>query len=302
MGDGDVTRLDDLLEPLHQGVWEVAVPKELVTEPPGPSWKRSALNVPSPGTIASFRKGRFHAHETTTEWRVHLDRYDPEVHPLLHLVDDAPLLLMISDTFMTLVMNTRRSEITATANIPKAQRFIWQEQVLSGFLLGLVGLDIVADPFLFFRNIFEIFIPSALILLAALVIVRAVRTEELAHYRARELCRGGAIFCAGIVTFLLPLALWIVFVLAILALWMIASAVMLLRRVICGRLAVPEGFYSRMAVGLLSLVSAVLVFVNPAGIVGLLVEALGMITVLLGIMLCANGLRLRAAMRGDSAA
>ena len=37
----------------------------------------------------------------SAEWRVHLDRYDPKVHPLLHLVDDAPLLLMISDTFMT---------------------------------------------------------------------------------------------------------------------------------------------------------------------------------------------------------
>ena len=80
-------------------------------------------------------KGRFHVHETKTEWRVHLDRYDPQKNPLMHLVDDAPLLLMISDTFMTLVMDTKRTEIKKTADILRTQRFIWQEQVVFGLVL-----------------------------------------------------------------------------------------------------------------------------------------------------------------------
>ena len=84
-------------------MWEVAIPKESVTVPLDAGWKKSALNVPSPGTIASYRKGQYHVHETKDEWKVHLDRYDPDEHPVMHLLDDAPLLLMIGDTFITLI-------------------------------------------------------------------------------------------------------------------------------------------------------------------------------------------------------
>lgn len=170
-----MTRLDDYLGPLDRGVWEVAVPKETVTEPLGPAWKRSRLNVPSPGTIASYRNGRYHVHETKEEWRVHLDRYDPTVHPFLHLVDDAPLLLMISDTFMTLVLDTRRRDVQDTAGILAAQRFIWQEQGLYGLVLVLAGLFILANPFRFFLNMFEIFIPLAITGFGILFLLRAYR-------------------------------------------------------------------------------------------------------------------------------
>jgi uncharacterized membrane protein HdeD (DUF308 family) len=104
-------------------------------------------------------------------------------------------------------------------------------------------------------------------------------------------------FCAGILAFILPLALWVVAVLVILALWMMASAVMLLARVAKGRLAVPEGFYSRMATGILSLAIAIILILNPGGILVLFVDILGSVTILLGITLCINGIRLRRRMR-----
>ncbi|PKL03421.1 MAG: hypothetical protein CVV55_00035 [Synergistetes bacterium HGW-Synergistetes-2] len=74
---------------------------------------------------------------------------------------------------------------------------------------------------------------------------------------------------------------------------MIASAVMLLFRVAKGRHAVPEGFFSRMAIGILSLGAAVTLMVSPAGILAILLFVLGAITILLGTTLCINGLRLR---------
>lgn len=292
-----MTELDDFLEPLSQGVWEVVIQKDTVTEPPDTGWMKSGINVPSPGTIACYRKARFHVHETKTEWRVHLDRYDPNVNPLLHLVDDAPLFLMISDTFMTLIMNTKRTEIKNTATILKTQRFIWQEQVFSGLVSGLVGLFILKNPITFFRNIFELIIPLAIICLAIMVLVRAVRAGFSEKHRIRDISRGMGIFCAGIFAYILPLALWVLFILAVLALWMIASAGMLLKRVVKGRSAVPEGFYSRMAIGIISLVAAIFLVISPADILGLLVALLGTVTVLLGITLCINGLRLRKAMK-----
>lgn len=292
-----MTRLDDYLHPLHEGIWEVVIPKETVTEPLDSGWKKSRINVPSPGTIASYRKGRFHVHETGTEWRVHLDRYDPAVNPLLHLIDDAPLLLMISDTFMTLVMETKRTEIKRTADVLKTQRFIWHEQLIFGLVLCLVGLFIINNPADFFRSLFEKIIPCVIIGLAVVILVRPFRTRLPENYRAVDLSRGAGIFCAGIFAFFLPLALWVIFILVILAAWMIASAVMLLLRVAKGRHAVPEGFYSRMAIGLISLVLAIQLFISPDGILLLLMEILGAVTLLLGITLSINGLRLRAWMK-----
>ena len=57
------------------GVFQVVMPKVLVTEPLEPGWKQSAINVPSPDTIA--KHGR--AGTTLTrpsQMRVHMDRYD----------------------------------------------------------------------------------------------------------------------------------------------------------------------------------------------------------------------------------
>ena len=292
-----LTKLDDHLQPLQHGVWEVGVPKEAVTEPLDAGWKRSEINVPSPGTIASYRKARFHAHETKKEWRVHLDRYDPAVHPLLHLADDAPLALMISDTFMTLLLETRRAEIRDTNEILDTQRSIWQEQVVFGLILGLAGLRILRNPVIFFTNTVEMFIPLAMIVLAVIVLVRAFRTGLPEHDRTRELFWGTGICCAGIFSFILPLALWVIGVLALLAAWMIASAVLLLRRVAKGHNAVPEGFYSRMTIGIVSLGAAVLLLISPADILLLLIFILGAVTILLGITVCINGLRLRAWMK-----
>lgn len=292
-----MTRLDDCLEPLSQGIWEVVIPKDIVTEPLDAGWIVSRINVPSPGTIASYRKGRFHVHETRTGWRVHLDRYDPKKRPLLHLVDDAPLLLIISDTFMTLVMDTRRTEHETTAETLRTQRFIWQEQVVYGILLDLIGLFILNNPLLAFKHIFELVLPLAILGVSVMFFARACRAGLPWAYRTEDLLSGTVIFCAGIFALLLPLNYWVAVTLGILAAWMMASSGMLLFRVAKGRHAVPEGFYSRMAIGLISLALTLLILTSPAGVLVLLVEILGMITILLGITLIINGLHLRARMR-----
>jgi len=57
-----VPALMDFLDTLHQGVREVVVPKESVTEPLVPPWKRSEINLPTSETIASCRNGQYHVH------------------------------------------------------------------------------------------------------------------------------------------------------------------------------------------------------------------------------------------------
>ncbi len=289
--------LEDFLEPLHHGVWEVAIPKESVPGTLGSGWIKSALNVPSPGTIASYRKGQYHAHETATEWRVHLDRYDPKLHPVLHIVDDAPLLLIVADTFVTLIMETRRGAGGNTREILREQRRVWQTQVIIGVALLLVGGSILTDPLQSFETTVTVAIPLLLVILGAVVAARGVSVTEARVTSKGSIFLGLGVVAIGTISFFLPIDVWATVVFAVLAVWGLGSAAVSLAHVAKGRPGVPEGLYHRLLLGVFSLLLAILPFVNMYAAAALLMIFLGGITLLLGITLAVNGLRLRTRMK-----
>jgi uncharacterized membrane protein HdeD (DUF308 family) len=291
-----VARLDDFLAPLHQGVWEVVVPKESVTEPLDPDWEKSSVNVPSPGTIASYRKGQYHVHETTEEWRVHLDRYDPKDHPLLHLVDDAPLLLMIGGTVVALAQDTRKGKVRDTNTILEEQNRSWQLQVLIGVALLLVGVYIIANPLSFYQGLIHLAIPLLIIALGIMLVTRGATFRPPALISGYYLVLGILVVTIGIISFYLPIAVWSTVILGIVTLWGFGSAYMALRRVAHGRGAVPEGFFKWLLIGIFSLLLAVLILVMPYHTVALLTIIIGALGLLLGITLVVNGVRLRQRM------
>jgi uncharacterized membrane protein HdeD (DUF308 family) len=272
-------------------VWEVVVPKESVDAPLDNSWIRSPINVPSPGTVASYRKGHYHVHETANEWRVHWDRYDPKEKPLLHLLDDAPLLLMVSGTFVALLMNVRKGSDTAA--ILKHQRHAWQLLLLLGISLVFIGMVVVVQPFFTFSAIILLLIPLALLILGFTIQVKGIRFSPFEVISGWGIITGFCLVVIGIVSFFLPVAVWGQVVLLILALWGFGSAYMSLRRVIKGREAVPDGFYKWLAIGILSLVLSLLIFVIPKFIVNILMMMLGLVALVFGIMLVVNALRLK---------
>jgi uncharacterized membrane protein HdeD (DUF308 family) len=290
-------RLDDFLEPLNEGVWEVAIPKESVTVPLDAGWKRSALNVPSPGTIASYRKGQYHVHETKDEWKVHLDRYDPEKHPLMHLLDDAPLLLMIGDTFITLISNMRRDESADTKKILETQDKEWHLQFITGIFLILAGFDIALDPLGAFLGTMSLIFPMGIVILGILVMFGKLWKRHDEPFIEGDIFRGLVIIVAGVLSFSIPPDFWILIFTAILSVWMFASAIILLKRVRKGRSAVPEGFVSRLAIGILSLLIVTGAFFTPIYLVAILTLVVGILLILIGVMLMINGLRLRGMMK-----
>ena len=292
-----MSKLDEFLAPLHHGVWEVTVPKESVTEPLDPEWQKSTLNIPSPGTITSYRKGQYHVHETATEWRVHLDNHDPKYHPYLHLVDDAPLLLMIGDTFITLIAGSRK-KTGDEKTILEGQTRAWQDQVLMGLFIILIGLFVITNPLLTFQGITQLFVPLVIIGLGLFTIWKGVSLRPFRILPGDLLYRGMGIMLAGIIAFYLPLVVWVIGLLGILALWMLASAIRLLGRARKGRAAIPEGFISRIVIAILSIVLVVLIIVNPKGILQLLMVIMGFVAFFLGVMLFVNGIRLRKRMAG----
>ncbi len=139
-----MSKLEDFLTPLHQGVWEVIVLKEDVTEPLGKGWVKSGFNLPSPGTIASYRKGNYHCHETRMDYRVHMDLYDPAKNPAMHLVDDAPLLLMIGGTVESLWVDAKNIKKLDKKQLIKEHKRAWQLILLAGIALLAVGVVVIA--------------------------------------------------------------------------------------------------------------------------------------------------------------
>ncbi|MBP1928883.1 uncharacterized membrane protein HdeD (DUF308 family) [Methanolinea mesophila] len=288
-----MARLDDFLAPLHQGVWEVVVPKESVTEPLDPGWGKSSVNVPSPGTLASFRKGQYHVHETADEWRVHLDRYDPKEHPLLHLVDDAPLLLMIGGTVVALATDTRKGKIRDTESILEEQKRSWQLQVLIGVALLLFGAYIITNPLSFYRDLIRLAVPLLIIVLGVMLVTRGATFRPPALISTYYLVLGVLVVLIGIVSFYLPIVVWSTVILGIVTLWGFGSAYMALRRVAHGRAAVPDGFYKWLVIGVLSFLLGVFILVLPDHTVAVIMMLVGAIALLLGITLIVNGARLR---------
>lgn len=292
----EIPRLDDFLDPLHHGIWEVTVPKDRVTEPLGTGWERSLINIPTPGTLASYRKGQYHVHETASAWKVHLDRYDPKLHPFLHLIDDAPLLLMIADTFAALVAGVRKGPDTKLGTMLKEQNRTWEILVLVGISLILAAAWVITNPLHTFGGIIHILFPGGILVSGVLIGRKGFSKEPRRIISPGSIFLGVSVFLLGIVTIFLPLDLFIQVLLLVLSLWAFGSALMAFSMVARGRDAVPEGFFRRIMLGILSFMLAVSILLVPDAMLALLMEVFGILIFLTGSVLVAGGLRLRVKM------
>lgn len=287
-----MTTIDDYLEPLHTGVWEVVIPKEDVTDPLSGDWKRSSINVPTPGTIASYRNGHYHVHETKNEWRVHLDRYDPKVHPTLHLIDDAPLFLMIFET-MLMLFSEARGRSNATEDRMKDQQVFLKNGFSFGIFLIFLGSTFLISPKFYYYGIFQVFLPFTVIIVGFIIIGRGISWRPVIRADQKGIVKGGMIVLVGIVLSTFPIILWSIILLTVLCIWMLSSAIMLLNRVRKGKSAVIEGFYSRFAIAVISLILALGNFIIPVEILWLFMMIVGVIIILIGCTLTVTSLKLK---------
>ena len=196
-----MSTLESFLDALHQGVFQVVVPKSAV-ERLGPDWKRSAINVPSPDTIASYRKGQYHAHETESEYRVHMDRYDPEKNPIMHLVDDAPLALMLHETMETVFVTgkdaTRRDPLQRLAD----QHMTWKFRMGLGLVLVAIGVTLLLTAFYGTPSFFAVTLPALVLILGLIAITKGVRQRNRKEHADKDIIRGSIVAVAGIALFI----------------------------------------------------------------------------------------------------
>ncbi len=295
--------LIDFLDPLHRGTWEVIVPKEAVTEPLEPAWIRSPINVPSPKTVASYRSGQYHAHETPVDYRVHLDRYDPARNPIMHLVDDAPLILMIYETMETLVVSARDAERRDAGERLVDLRLTGGIRAVLGILLLCLGGLLLLMAYGPLDLVFSLVIPGVVCGAGAVVLLNGLRPRCGNH--TKNVLNGLVLIGAGWFL-LITWELYVVILLVILAAWSLSSAAVTLRRVIRSRDAVPQGLLFTTGLGFSSLVMGWLAFTEPVELLEVLVLVLSIIVLGAGVLLLLDGYGMRNAARllsrGPSAA
>lgn len=291
-----MSTLESYLDALHQGVYLVVVPKALVTEPLEPDWKRSPINVPSAGTIASYRRGQYHAHETVSEYRVHMDRYDPEKNPLMHLIDDAPLALMVYETMETILVTgraaTRKDPLQRLAD----QHMSWKLRMGFGVLLWAIATILLILAFSDVTAFFALILPSLVLFIGLLTIVRGIRQRDRKEHANKDVIRGSLVAGAGVALFVFW-ELYLVLILLALVIWFFSSAAVTLLRVIRERGNLPNGFWYTLGLGVSSLVLGILAVTLPEELVDLLVILLAGIVLMAGAFLVLDAYGLRNAAR-----
>ncbi len=194
-------------------------------------------------------------------------------------------------------METRRGPGGDTREILREQRRVWQTQVMIGVVLLLVGGGILTDPLGSFETTLTLAIPGLIVILGAVVAARGISMTEGRVTSKGSIFLGLGVVAIGTISFFMPIDVWATIVFAVLAMWGLGSAAVSLAHVAKGRPGVPEGIYHRLLLGVFSLLLAVLPFVNVYAAAAVLMIFLGGITLLLGITLAVNGLRLRSRMK-----
>lgn len=284
----------EYLSALHQGIWEVVIPKDLLTVPLGPEWKFSPINVPSQDTIASYRNGQYHLHETKDEYRVHLDRYDPEKNPILHLIDDAPLVLMILETLQTIYMTARDAKKNPGPDFIKDQRLTWEFRILLGVIMLSISGILVMIALNQDNRLFSILLPSIVFLTGALILAHGFFMGKRKEHSKKDIVNGFLIMIGGIIMALLW-ELYLLIILLILAIWFFGSAYVSLKRVIKDKKEIPQGLWLSLAMGVGSLLFGALTIFVPDILLEILVGIMAVIVGIIGFGFLLDGYGLRNA-------
>jgi uncharacterized membrane protein HdeD (DUF308 family) len=284
-------KLDDFLEPLFSGTREVEVPKSQVSEPLDSDWKLSKINIPSSEMIGSYRKGRLHVHEFEKEYRVHLDKYDPKKHPTMHLIDDAPLVLMIWGTMSALSLETNATAKGRSDKRISDLRGTYWSKILLGVLLASIGIMLMLSPLHYAEVFVSIVLPLVVVVLGLYLIYQALR-------HAKEGKRGIGI-AIGVIIVILGLSMFYFWesvadiILLVLAAWFLGSAALSIKSALAQGGIKHEGVVPKLILGLLSLALAILIFLMPELFVAILFILMGAIVLLAGILLIVGGNALR---------
>jgi hypothetical protein len=204
---------------------------------------------------------------------------------------------MISETFITLISLTRRETIMGLAEQMQYQVSTFRNHIIGGALIIILGACFLLLPDLTFSGLTGLVIPAIVFIAAISTLVSGISVKSLQIKNPDDIVRGLLLIIISFVLFVIPAIFWGTCILIIISIWMFASSVILLKRIIHGKKAVPEGFVSRLLIGTGSLVLGVFSFLSPTSVFYLFLDILGVLTMILGGVITLIGIRLRELMR-----
>ncbi len=222
-----------------------------------------------------------------------MDLYDPAKNPAMHLVDDAPLILMIGGTVESLWVDAKNTKKLDKRQLLSEHKRAWQLILLAGIALLVVGAGVVAVELGAADKVFAAFVvlivPVSIMGFAVFMILQGARNKPLnANSKRLIYITGGMLICLGILSYFFP-ALLVLFLLIFMVFWPISSAVMSLKRTKMGKVATPDGLKKRMVIAVASIVLAVLFFLNPVGVAGFIIFVVATILIFMGLVSVLRG-------------
>ncbi len=220
--------------------------------------------------------------------------YDPEKNPVMHLVDDAPLALMIFETLETLTVSARDAKredpVARIVNL----RLSGGMRIALGALVLAIGFVLLLLAFGTTVLLFEVIVPALVVLAGVVLLANGIRLRARGEHANKDVVRGLALIAGGVLLYFFWF-LYVVLLVLILAIWFLSSAAVTLARVVRTRGKLPQGFAFTLGLGLVSLLFAYWAFVDPARLVKILVLVLGLIMLIAGIFLITDGYGMRNA-------
>jgi uncharacterized membrane protein HdeD (DUF308 family) len=272
--------IEDFCNDLFQGKKSVDVPKGQVTEVSS-GWYKSKYDLPHHGSQGSLRKGRLHAHDMGDHYSVHLDRVDPKLHGMEHLIVDAPLVFFIWNAFanvFALIKDSLKEGAEQSADTKNYSESKFAGRLIVGIGLVILGSLVVFDPAIGIVPTTYL-ITFVLMLLGATTIIEA-RKSKKGGVQKTNLILGVLALVAGFVAMLF---IWLALVLLILflAYYTLSTASYFLRHPgdVSAEFAVK---YIPMVIGVLSLILGVLLLIESR-------LALDIIYTILGVLIIAFG-------------
>ncbi len=223
-----------------------------------------------------------------------MDRYDPEKNPVMHLVDDAPLALMIFETLETLIVSAKDAKhedpVARIANL----RLSGGMRMALGALVVATGFVLLLLAFGTTVLLFEVVVPALVALAGVVLLANGIRLRARGEHAKKDVVRGLALIVGGVLLYFFWF-LYVFLLLLLLAVWFLSSAAVTLARVARTRGKLPQGFGFTLGLGIVSLLFGYWAFVDPGFLLKILVLVLGVIMLLAGVFLLIDGYGMRNA-------
>jgi hypothetical protein len=155
----------------------------------------------------------------------------------------------------------------------------------------------VLIPDLTFYGLTLFIIPTVVFFAGLLTFFSGISYRPLKVKDKSDLIIGICIIGVSMILFGVPTDSWIICMLLVISAWMFTSSIVLLRRILHGRRAVPEGFISRLLISVVSFILAAIGFLYPVPFFYFFLDILGVLTMILGATILTVGVKLRRLMK-----